>query len=293
MLTMMSSALRPDYPSLHVDGRKRMKWFIIFVLLVVSATPGFSAEYKISMLPRYYPEKLVAMLSPLADYLSKQTGRKIEYILTKNFADYEARVKSGEIAIAYQNPVVYVNVSSVQEVLAMAIKGKDGKQFRGIIITRPDSSINTLTDLQGKQVMIVSKTSAGGYLSQLLSLKQNGVDISSISFEEAADNRQENVIISVSVGEVDAGFIRESALHKADKYILPGSIKSISKTAWLPNWAFSVNRSLPGDFRESIRKAILNIHSDEKVLSALSLKGFTAATSSDYDTIRQLVIQKK
>jgi phosphonate transport system substrate-binding protein len=270
-----------------------MKWLIISVLLVVSATPGFSGEYKVSMLPRYFPETLTAMLSPLADYLSKQTGEKIEYILTKNFADYEARVKSGEIAIAYQNPVVYINVSSVQEVLAMALKGKDGDQFRGIIITRPDSNINTLADLQGKQVMIVSKTSAGGYLSQLLSLNQNGIDVSSISFEEAADNRQENVIISVSVGEVDAGFIRESALHKADKYILPGSIKSVSNTAWLPNWAFSVNRSLPEGLRESVRKAILNIQSDGKIISALNLKGFTAATDSDYDTIRQLVIHKK
>ncbi len=270
-----------------------MRWFLIAVMLFVFTKPGFSAEYKISILPRYYPETLTAMLSPLADYLSKQTGEKIQYILTKNFADYEARVKNGEIAIAYQNPMVYVNVSSVQEVLAMALKGKDGNQFRGIIITRPDSNINTLADLQGKQVMIVSQTSAGGYLSQLLSLNRNGIDASQISFEEAADNRQENVIISVSIGEVDAGFIRESALHKADKYILPGSIKLVLKTAWLPNWAFSVNRSLPDGFREKIRKTILNIQKDGKVLSALGLKGFAAATDSDYDTVRQLMIQKK
>ena len=266
-----------------------MKWLTIVVLLFASALPSLGAEYKISMLPRYFPEQLTAMLSPLADYLSEKTGEEIKFILTKDFADYEKRVKSGEIAIAYQNPLVYMNVVDVQEVVAIANKGKDGVKFRGIVIARSDSPINSLSDLQNKKVMIVGETSAGGYLSQKLSLQQENIDLSSITFESAADNRQENVIIAVSVGETDAGFIRESALHKADRYIMPGSIKTITATAWLPNWAFSINRSLDPVLREKIREAVLALKTDGNVLKALGLKGFNSATDADYEVMRQLL----
>ncbi len=265
-----------------------MKWLTIIVLLFASVLPSRGAEYKISMLPRYFPEKLTAMLSPLADYLSEKTGEDIKFVLTKNFADYENRVKSGEIAIAYQNPLVYMNVANVQEVTAIANKGKDGVKFRGIVITRPDSPITSLADLKNKHVMIVGETSAGGFLSQKLSLRQNNIDTSSITFESAADNRQENVIIAVSIGETDAGFIRESALHKADKYIMPGSIKTIAATAWLPNWAFSTNRSMDPALRDKIRSAVLALKADGKVLKALGLKGFNPASDHDYEIMRQL-----
>jgi hypothetical protein len=40
------------------------------------------------MLPRYFPEKLTAMTSPLVAYLSQETGKKIELTLTESFANY-------------------------------------------------------------------------------------------------------------------------------------------------------------------------------------------------------------
>lgn len=47
-----------------------------------------------------------------------------------------------------------------------------GEKFRGIIITRKDSPINKIDDLKGKKIMIVSPSSAGGYLSQKLYLEK-------------------------------------------------------------------------------------------------------------------------
>lgn len=64
--------------------------------------------------------------------------------------------------------------------------------------------------------MIVSQSSAGGFLSQKLGFKKMGLDVDrDCQLVEAAANQKENVIIAVSIG--DAEFIRESALHKADK----------------------------------------------------------------------------
>ena len=269
-----------------------MKKSVILALLLcfICSTAVFATGYKISILPRYFPEKLTAMMTPLADYLSKQTGLVIRPVLTDNFADYEARLLKGNIAIGYENPLVYVNVASAHEVLARAVKGMGGDKFRGIIITRPDSGITRLSALKGKNIMIVGRTSAGGYLSQKLTLGKNGINVDKdCQLSVAADNRQENVIISVSIGDVDAGFIRESALHKADQFIMPGSITSIKETAWLPNWAFSVNKNLPQDVKTSLQKAILKLPRNSEVLQALGLTSFISASDADYDVMRNII----
>lgn len=266
-----------------------MKRLALFAILVAFPILAMAAEYRFSMLPRYFPERLTKMMTPLADYLGEQTGEKVEISLTDDFADYEKRVNRGDIAIGYQNPLVYVNVSERHEVVAMAVKGKDGDKFRGIVIARPDSGIESLSDLRGKAVMIVGETSAGGYLSQKLSLTEQGIDITEMSVEVAADNRQENVIISVSVGDVDAGFIRESAFTAADKYIVPGSIETIAETAWLPNWALSMDRALNPAFRAKVRQAVLDLKEGGSILNALGLRGFRPAGDNEYDVMRKLV----
>lgn len=268
-----------------------MKKIVLFILITMcfSSGPSRAESQKLSMLPRYFPEKLTAMITPLAAYLSSETRVSFEPVLTDNFASYEAELLKGKIAIGYENPLIYVNVSGSHEVIATAVKGKGGDKFRGIIITRPDSGISKVSALKGKKVMIVGKSSAGGFLSQKLTLKEQGLDVENdCVLSVAADNRQENVIISVSIGDVDAGFIRESALHKADQYIMPGSIQSVTETAWLPNWALSVSKNLPQQQKDTIQKAILKLEQDSTVLKAMELKSFIAATDSDYNVLRSL-----
>jgi len=229
-------------------------------------------------------------MNPLAQYLSKELGIEVKPILTANFAEYEEKAKNHAITIGYENPLVYVNISSAHQVIATAVKGAGGDKFRGIIITRPDSGIKKLSDLKGKKIMIVGKTSAGGYLSQKLTLMEQGIKVDKdCDLSIAADNRQENVIISVSIGDVDAGFIRESALHKADQFIMPGSIVEIGATTWLPNWALSVDRNVPNTIKRKIQKSVLKLPRNSEILKAMGLVSFIAATDDDYDIMRTIV----
>ena len=200
----------------------------------------------------------------------------------------EQRLKSGSIEIGYENPYIYTLVSETHEALAMAVKGKDRDKFRGIIIVRADSDLANLEDLRDKQISIVGYTSAGGYLSQKLSLMEAGIDVETdCIIVEAIENKQENVILSVYTGEADAGFIRESALHRADQYIAASQIRILSATAWLPNWAFSVKRSLSAELKRDIQTAILNLKPNDPVMKALKIESFISATDLDYNVVRQ------
>ena len=259
---------------------------VLFCILVNSHF-SFAADYKLSMLPRYSTEEINKRITPLAKHLSKTTGLNIAPTLTASFGQYSKQLSSGAINIGFENPYIYVMTAGLHEVIAMAEKGKDGDKFRGIIITRTDSSLQTLEDLKGKKIAIVGYTSAGGFLSQKLSLLQNKIDVSKdCIIEEAPENKQENVIFSVYSGDVDAGFIRESALHKVDDFVPPGTIRILRSTEWLPNWALSVSSDMSTDDKEKIIKAIRDIKPGDPVLKALKINALRPAEDSEYDTVR-------
>lgn len=262
----------------------------IFAIMTISFSANISAgqTYQLSMLPRYSSEEINSRISPLARYLSQIIGTKVEPVIASNFVQYEKRLKNGDIEIGYENPYIYVRVSDIHEVLAMAIKGKAGDRFRGIIIARADSNIASLNDLKNRKISIVGFTSAGGYLSQKLTLMQEGIDIDKdCQVSEAVNNKQENVILAVYTGEADAGFIRESALHMADKFVPRSKIKVINRSAWLPNWALSVKRTLSEKQKMAIQKALVKLKGNDPVLKALKIKGLRAARDKEYDPVRQ------
>lgn len=258
----------------------------MFCILVCSHF-SFAAEYQLSMLPRYSTEEINKRITPLAKYLTTQTGLQIAPTLTASFGQYSKQLSSGNIHIGFENPYIYVMTAGLHEVVAMAEKGNDGDKFRGIIITRSDSSLQTIEDLKGKKIAIVGYTSAGGFLSQKLTLLQNKIDVAKdCTIEEAPENKQENVIFSVFTGDVDAGFIRESALNKVDEFVPPGAIRVLRATEWLPNWALSIISDMPPDDKAKIIKAVRDIKPGSPVLKALKINALRPAEDSEYNTVR-------
>ncbi len=268
-------------------------WRWIMVMMIVwnlSIIQAVAQErYKLSMLPLYSPEEINKRIVPLANQLSNSLKVKIETVVAKDFIQYERRIQSGEINIAYSNPMVYVRIATVHEALVVAAD-KEGTRFRGLIITRMDSPLKKLLDLKGKTVSIVGLTSAGGYLSQRMTLLEEGLDTKKdMRLVEALDNKQENVILSVYQGDVDAGFIRESALNSVDAYVPPTQIKVLAKTAWLPNWVISVSQSLSPDLKEAIRKSLVSLKADDPVLKAMGIRRFEVTTDQDFADLRKVV----
>jgi len=50
-----------------------------------------------------------------------------------------------------------------------------------------------------------------------------------------ANNKQENTPLAVYAGDLDAGFVRESALQSVQAYIPSSRLKVLEETAWIPN----------------------------------------------------------
>lgn len=259
---------------------------ITIILLFFVSLQASAETYQLSMLPRYSSEEILKRISPLASHLSGSA--QVEPYLTSNFDQYLKGLQSGTIDIGYQNPYIYTLASGSHEVIAMAVKGKSGDKFRGIIIVRAGSQIGSLDELKGKRISYVGATSAGGFLSQKLTLMEAGIDVDKdVELIEAVENKQENVIFSVYSGDADAGFIRESALGRVKKFVPSSAIMVIKRTAWLPNWALSVKRSLPESYKKELKQKLSQLSKDHPVLEALKIESLRVANDSEYNPVRR------
>ena len=102
----------------------------------------------------------------------------------------------------------------------------------------------------------------------------------------SVNGKMANITLSVYLGELDAGFIREGRLSSVANYIPINQIRVLTKTAWLPNWALSVSRELPKTTRDRIRETLVNLNTSSPLLKTLKLNEFVKATDSDYDILR-------
>ena len=199
---------------------------------VATVSPAHAQSgYKLSILSIYSSAETNAQIRPLAKHLSAALKAPVEPVIYSDNAQYEKALNSGEVDFGFENPPVYVKLNT-HEAVAMALQGAEGDMYGGVIVTRSDSPIKTIADLKTKRIAIVSQTSGGGFLSQKLTLLENGIDIAAeATLVEAVENKQENVLLSVHLDEVDAGFVRESALHMTDNFIPSGRLKVLQRTA--------------------------------------------------------------
>lgn len=251
---------------------------------------------KVAILPLYSPLTIYKRYDPLMRYLSEKTGYEFKLVIPKNFEEFIKLVSEGKVDFSYQNPYVFSIISKKYPLKPLAITiGEDctteegicgGEKFRGIIITRKDSNINKIEDLKDKKIMIVSPTSAGGYLSQKLYLEKKGFNLNR-DFKLIDAKRQEKVIIGVYKGEADAGFVREAALSVWANEVDISKIKILDYGEYLPNWPFAAVNNKNDVLTKKVKNLIIELK-DEKILNKAKVKGFKEAKDEDLSILKKL-----
>lgn len=248
---------------------------------------------RVAILPLYSAITMYDRYEPLMRYLSQHTGYEFKLVIPKSFEDFMDLMRSGRADFSYQNPFIFALLSREMGIKPLVttvgedcaseegICGED--RFRGIIITRDDSGIREVRDLRQKRVYIVSPTSAGGYLSQRLFLKERGIDTEK-DMKITDVKRQENVILGVYRGEADAGFVRESAPIVWKEEVDMSRLRIIARTNYLPNWPFAAGGKVSPDLAQRVRTLLTGLK-DEKILSAAKIKGFKPSHEREFESL--------
>lgn len=274
----------------------RMIRTVLGLLAAVLLLPASAAEPPLRFgVGLFQPDKdrNDATYRPLAAYLEKALGRKIELRTVDTWEGLAKSLANGETDLALMGPWGYVLANNEAGAQAVATILYDGKpEYYAIMVTHPDSGIKSPADLKGRTFAFGDKGSTSGYLIPLHYFMTQGIDPER-HFAKVLHTKHQAIETQVAQGVLDAGadYNRNRNAMIEQGLIRPERSLVIWQSAPLPNDAFAVSASLHGDagFVARLRKALEGVGEALKSQPGLlpaHYGGFVARDNGFYKPIR-------
>ena len=280
--------------------------------LGLAAIAGFtmaaSAEgtLNVQFVPTNNDGSMEAKTGPFADYLSEKLGMDVNVTLATDYSTIVEAMASGKVDLGIMPPAAYVqarNLDAAEAILSSQlvkydedteepIEGEYTSTFKGEVLVKADSDMESLEDLKGKKIATLSPNSASGYIYPVAEMKDLGIDpLTDCTLTTVNDIPSE--MTAVLNGQQDACFVFQGARYvfssKFTDYDLYKDLKVLYLTEGdIPNDAIAVQPSMDDDLKAQIKDVFLNMADDEQGKEAMSLWGHTGygeADESAYDTI--------
>ena len=161
-------------------------------------------------------------------------------------------------------------------------------KYHSVIITRADSDIRKIEDIEGKPFAFGDINSTSGSLYPRLMLEQAGLADFENPDHFIYSGGHDATALAVQNGTVAAGGLEERILKRAiDKGTVDGKqIRVVKRSAPIEGYPWVVREALDPALIEKITEVYLGLK-DPKLLELLRAERYERVTASDYDYIRR------
>ncbi len=239
----------------------------------------------------------------LTDYLHKETGY---YFTTAVPASYIAVVEAfgtDKVDVAAINTFSYLMANAKYGAEARLRVVREGQtSYCGQIITRYDSGINSLKDLNGKSFAFVDPSSTSGYILPKALFDSLGIKLGQTVFAM----QHPNVVTMVYQRRTDAGATYYAPSDPKTGQIMDArarvlsqfpdvakKVKIIGFTQYIPNDPIVFRKDLSEKLKEAITNALLKFVKTAEGKKAwkdiYDVTGLVPTNDRDYDGIRALL----
>jgi phosphonate transport system substrate-binding protein len=186
---------------------------------------------------------------PLIEYLYKRLGSQVR-IRLKHLSSYEQVVDEfmgGKVNAAFLGSFTYALARAKVGVTVIARPEKDGvSQYRGLILIRKDSGIESWKDLRGRRFAMIEATTAGEIFPKLYFKKHGVKDLRSFLGEIVYVGSHDDAILKVLNGEVDAAAAKDLIFYKLMKEIprLKQEIRILATGFPVPENALTIRKDI-------------------------------------------------
>lgn len=237
------------------------------------------------------PVQAAEKFAPLAEYLSKRLNKKIELKIASDREGVLRDIGKGMIHFCFLSPVSYIEANHSYGVDVLVKSVVEGKStYHSMIISRTDSSINTISDLKGRSFAFGDPHSLSSYIAPRIMLLDAGVDSKDLQFYEYLGPHEE-ILNAVLEDKFDAGGVTESIVHKYKSK----DIKIIKSSEELPGFCICITKAFSENYRTPLRTALTAL-TDKSPEGATVLRSiyekytaFEKATDADYAVAKAMM----
>ncbi|PRB03682.1 phosphate/phosphite/phosphonate ABC transporter substrate-binding protein [Microbacterium sp. MYb64] len=218
---------------------------------------------------------------PLMDYLAKETGKKVEYHESTDYAALIEAAVAGKVDVASFSGFTYITATNAGAKLTpiSSIVTKQGQEpgYYSEAIVPKGSSITSIKDFKGKKVCFVDPSSTSGYLFPSYNLLKDDIDPKT-GVSPVFAGKHDVSVQKVGEGkECEAGFAEDSEVAKSDK------VTVVDKTM-VPGAPLVYNTALPKETADKVVTALKEITIDDIVKAGVKNADSDAFKATFYAT---------
>ena len=268
---------------------------LAFGIAASVSTPALAQEVlRISAIPDESPTELQRKFKPLGEYLSKETGMKVEFTPVTDYAAVVEALATKKIDMAWLGGFTYVQTKIRANGTANPIIQRvEDEKFTSVFIVPADSSLKSLSELKGKTMAFGSPSSTSGHLMPRYFLMQAGInpdkDFKNIAFSGAHDA----TVAFVASGKADVGALNASVWVKLNEAKNPNALKSkvLSTTPPYFDYNWTVRGDLDPATVKKITDAFLKLDANnpnyKEIMDLQRASKYVTTKSSNYDDIEK------
>ena len=248
-------------------------------------------EIRVGIHPLHNPELLFERYGPIVDELNRRIP-DAHFVLeaSRNYEEFENKLLNGSLELAMPNP--YQTLMAMQHGYRVFGKMADDSVFRGIVLVRKDSHINSARLLRGQSVSFPSATALAATMMPQYALHQEGLEWG--SYQPRYVGSQESSIMNVLLGHTQAGATWPTP-WKAFQQDFPeraAQLRVLLETPSLINNAWVALEGVTDERVQQVGDVLFSLHETQAgrdILAALPLERFEQASNADYARVEAFI----
>lgn len=264
-----------------------LRWVKYFVWLWSASLSAQAQTITIGAVAMDAPIEMIKRITPLAEYLSKETGYTVGFRPAPNLLTAVKDLGTNTVQIAYLTPMAYIAAREqyqAEPLVAPLTRGK--ATFNLLVVVHRDSPYTKLADLVGKRFAF-GDPKAFLQPAVLLDAGLRKEDFSEVAYLKHYDN----IAKAILLGDFDAGIMKDTVY---EKFAAQG-LRVVHTSPPLSSYVFAVNARLDSRTRDKLKHALLKLNhgslQGRAVLMALDqgYDGFQVVSDQHYDRERALI----
>ncbi|WP_040983005.1 phosphate/phosphite/phosphonate ABC transporter substrate-binding protein [Oceanobacillus jeddahense] len=259
----------------------------------------------VQFVPSQNAETLEARAKPLEDLLENELDIDVTVSVSTNYNTVVESLASEQIDVGFLPPNAYVQAHDEYEAADVLLQSQrygvneDGSNtdelvdsYYAMFITRSDSDIESIADLEGTTIAFQDITSSAGYVWPAAALLDEGIDPLS-DVNPLVLQGHDAAVTAVLNGEADAAAIFQDARNVVvnDFPDVFEDTKVVAYTEPIPNDTISVQTNMDEEWKEKIQQAFINVGESEEgreiVRDIYTHEGYVESEDSNFDIVRE------